>query len=250
MAFTVKKLAKISGVSVRTLHWYDEIGLLKPAYLGDNQYRYYEEEQLLILQQILFFKELGFNLNDIQNLLAQKDFDKMKSLQAHRQVMTDEIDRKNQLINTIDKTIMHLRGKVTMKAEEMFYGLDSDKQKHYENILIEKYGEDVKVSINEAKRYITDKGVKKWQQEIDALYKKIVELININALTDSPEVQSLMPDLYKLVSTKNTSSKQGFKELAQMYQESPDFKRFFDAYHPKMLDFIVAAMEAFANKNL
>jgi DNA-binding transcriptional MerR regulator len=87
MAFTVKKLAKLSGVSVRTLHWYDEIGLLKPAYLGANHYRYYQEEQLLILQQILFFKELGFNLNDIQSLLAERDFDKLNSLEAHKQVL-------------------------------------------------------------------------------------------------------------------------------------------------------------------
>lgn len=65
MAYTVNKLAKCSGVSARTLRFYDEIGLLKPAYVGDNDYRYYEEEQLLMLQQILFYRELGFPLNDI-----------------------------------------------------------------------------------------------------------------------------------------------------------------------------------------
>ena len=63
MAYTVKKLAAISGVSVRTLHWYDEVGLLKPAYHGANGYRFYEEAQLLMLQQILFYRELGFELN-------------------------------------------------------------------------------------------------------------------------------------------------------------------------------------------
>jgi DNA-binding transcriptional MerR regulator len=68
MAYTVNKLAKLSGVSVRTLHFYDEIGLLEPAYYGDNNYRYYEEEQLLMLQQILFFRELGFPLIDIQRI--------------------------------------------------------------------------------------------------------------------------------------------------------------------------------------
>jgi DNA-binding transcriptional MerR regulator len=68
MAYTVNKLAKLSGVSVRTLHFYDEVGLLKPAYYGDNHYRYYEEEQLLILQQILFYRELGLSLNEIQAL--------------------------------------------------------------------------------------------------------------------------------------------------------------------------------------
>ena len=80
MAYTVKELAKISGISVRTLHWYDEIGLLKPAYHGANSYRYYEEAQLLLLQQILFFRELEFNLNDIQKLLSQNDFDNIISI--------------------------------------------------------------------------------------------------------------------------------------------------------------------------
>jgi MerR family transcriptional regulator, thiopeptide resistance regulator len=80
MAYTVTKLAKISGVSVRTLHFYDEIGLLKPAYYGSNGYRYYEEEQLLTLQQILFFKELGFELKRIQSILRKSNFDKLADL--------------------------------------------------------------------------------------------------------------------------------------------------------------------------
>ena len=71
MAYTVKKLAAMSGVSVRTLHWYDEVGLLKPAYHGANGYRYYEETQLLTLQQILFYRELGFELKQIKRVLGR-----------------------------------------------------------------------------------------------------------------------------------------------------------------------------------
>lgn len=87
MSYKVKQLAKISGISVRTLHWYDEKGVLKPSYHGANGYRYYEEEQLLMLQQILFFRDLGLGLNDIQKLLQRDDFDKVKALQSHRQVL-------------------------------------------------------------------------------------------------------------------------------------------------------------------
>ena len=76
MDYTVKELAQISGISIRPLHWYDEVGLLKPAYHGSNGYRYYEEEQLLILQQILFFRELGFELKKIRKVLGRGDFDK------------------------------------------------------------------------------------------------------------------------------------------------------------------------------
>src|SRR5271169_4001554 len=110
MVYTVTKLAKISGVSVRTLHWYDEVGLLKPAYHGANGYRYYEEEQLLMLQQILFFRELGFELKQIEAILKRSDFDKMTTLSAHRQVLQKNVERTKRLINTIDRTIEHLKG--------------------------------------------------------------------------------------------------------------------------------------------
>jgi DNA-binding transcriptional MerR regulator len=140
MAYTVKQLAKISGISVRTLHWYDEISLLNPAYHDNNNYRYYKEEQLLRLQQILFFRELGFSLNDIQKLLMQNDFDNIKALYAHRRILEEDIDRKNSLIATIDKTILHLRGKQIMLDKELYYGFDSTRQKEYEQYLVQYQG--------------------------------------------------------------------------------------------------------------
>src|ERR1051325_8194832 len=103
MAYTVKKLAKLSGVSVRTLHFYDEIGLLKPAYYGDNGYRYYEEEQLLQLQQVLFFRELGFELSEIQKILASKDFDRISALERHKKILQTNITKTKTLIGTIEK---------------------------------------------------------------------------------------------------------------------------------------------------
>src|SRR5689334_2313491 len=110
MAYTVKKLAAMSGVSVRTLHWYDEVGLLKPAYHGANGYRYYEEAQLLKLQQILFYRELGFELKQIKRILSRSDFDKVNALESHRKVLRKNLSRTRKLIETIDKTIGHLKG--------------------------------------------------------------------------------------------------------------------------------------------
>src|SRR5690242_10900016 len=77
MAYTVKEVAAISGVSVRTLHFYHETGLLRPAYCAANSYRFYEEAQLLTLQQILFYRELGFELKHIKKILGQADFEKV-----------------------------------------------------------------------------------------------------------------------------------------------------------------------------
>ena len=122
MSYTVKKLAKLSGISIRTLRFYDAIGLLKPAYYGDNHYRYYSEPQILMLQQILFYRELGFSLNDIQRIISSDDFNKIDSLISHKTILVQSLDRTKKLIKTIDQTIEHLRGKITMRDEELFVG--------------------------------------------------------------------------------------------------------------------------------
>jgi DNA-binding transcriptional MerR regulator len=122
MAYTVKQVAAMSGVSVRTLHFYDETGLLRPAYQGANSYRFYEEPQLLILQQILFYRELGFELKQIKQILGRADFEKVAALQSHREVLEESLERTRTLIETIDKTIEHLKGTRKMKTEEMFAG--------------------------------------------------------------------------------------------------------------------------------
>jgi DNA-binding transcriptional MerR regulator len=122
MSYTVKKLATLSGVSIRTLRFYDSIGLLKPAYYGDNHYRYYEEEQILMLQQILFYRELNFSLIDIQKMISGNDFNKIDALISHKKILEQNLDRTKKLIHTIDQTIAHLRGKITMRNEELFVG--------------------------------------------------------------------------------------------------------------------------------
>src|SRR5690242_4911485 len=122
MAYTVKQVAKMSGVSVRALHFYDETGLLKPASVGANGYRFYEEPQLLGLQQILFYRELGFELKQIKEIVGRADFEKIEALVSHRRVLEKNLLRTRSLIETIDKTIEHLKGTKTMKTEEMFAG--------------------------------------------------------------------------------------------------------------------------------
>ena len=122
MAYTVKQVATMSSVSVRTLHFYDETGLLKPAYHKDNGYRFYEEPQLLALQQILFYRELGFELKQIRQIMDRNDFENLKALQSHRDTLQKNLARTRTLIETIDKTINHLKGKKKMKSKEMFVG--------------------------------------------------------------------------------------------------------------------------------
>ena len=122
MAYTVKQVAEMSGVSVRTLHFYDQSGLLKPARTGANRYRFYEEPQLLTLQQILFFRELGFELKDIRRILGRADFQQVDALRSHRKVLEATLARTRRLLETIDTTIRHLEGRTDMTSEQLFEG--------------------------------------------------------------------------------------------------------------------------------
>ena len=138
----------MSGVSVRTLHFYDEIALLKPAYTKANGYRIYEEPQLLMLQQILFYRELGFELKRIKEILSQRKFEKVAALKSHRQVLEKNVTRTRTLIETIDKTISHLKGTKKMKSEELFTGFSVAAGKDRFNEGFNRYGTtiDCKVS--------------------------------------------------------------------------------------------------------
>jgi len=122
MSYSVGRVAGLAGVTVRTLHHYDEIGLLTPGDRSRAGYRRYDEADLRRLQQILFYRELGFELKQIKRLLGRGDFDRIAALESHRKVLSKELSRTRKLIVTIDKTIAHLKGTKKMKKKEMFAG--------------------------------------------------------------------------------------------------------------------------------
>jgi DNA-binding transcriptional MerR regulator len=251
MAYTVNKLAKLSGVSARTLHFYDEIGLLKPAYVGENNYRYYEEEQLLMLQQILFYRELGMPLSEIQRIISSDDFDKIEALQSHKKVLEESLDRSQQMIKTIDKTISHLRGKEKMKDKELYYGFDSEKAKEHERTLVEK-GIVTQEFMDEC-----NKKIKKWSDkekndfivEGENIMKALVAALEKKLQPSSTEVQALMRRHYDWIELSWTPTKESYIGLTDLYQ-TPDFRVFFDTRHPELLDFIVKSMKIFAEREL
>jgi DNA-binding transcriptional MerR regulator len=148
MAYTVKQVATMSKISVRTLHFYDESGLLKPAYYNDNGYRFYEEPQLLSLQQILFYRELGFDLKQIKRILDRADFERVDSLRSHREILQKKIEQTRTLIETIDKTIRHVKGTKKMKTQEMFVGFSvgAGKDRFDERVKLGGEANDCKVS--------------------------------------------------------------------------------------------------------
>jgi len=251
MAYTVKKLAKLSGVSVRTLHFYDEIGLLKPAYYGDNNYRYYEEVELLMLQQILFFRELGFSLSDIQRIISSSDFDKVATLESHKKILKKNLNQTKELIETVDKTIAHLRGKETMKLEEIFHGFNAQKQKHYEDFLVESgVSRDV---LKKSKENTKDWSKEKWLETKrvgDDIHTELVAAINRHLSPSSPEVQTIIKKHYQMTKLFWTPTRESYIALSELYASHPDFVKFYDDIHPKLLRFFMDAMRVYAEKEL
>jgi len=140
--YAVKQLAKLAGVSVRTLHMYDQIGLLKPSVRTASRYRQYGEAELLRLQQILFYKELDFPLKEIGKILDSPDFDLVKALEGHKAALLGRKDRLEVLLNTIDKTVNHLKNKTMQNYEELYEGMPAEQAAAYRKEAIEKWGED------------------------------------------------------------------------------------------------------------
>jgi len=254
MNYTVNTLANLSGVSVRTLRFYDEIGLLKPAFVAENGYRYYGQEQLLQLQQILFFRELGFELKQIQQILQASDFDRMKALQSHKIVLRNNIKRLHELTKTIDTTINHLEGKQEMKDKELFKGFDVEqfraKKPGYDTYVIEQgWATKEELDAHSSKTWKKED----WQQQkqlMDEGAKLWISAIERQLKPTSSEVQKLTNELYKQICQYWTPDKEKFIGLGQLYLENPDFRAMWDNYHPKLAQFMADAMKVYAENKL
>lgn len=147
MEYTIKNLARISGVSTRTLRYYDQIGLLCPARIAANDYRIYGKKEVDLLQQILFYRELGVSLKEIHQILNDPDFDKARALESHLSALLLRKKQIERLIDNVTKTIGSLKGECVMSDNEKFEGFKQkmidDNEAAYGREIREKYGDDM-----------------------------------------------------------------------------------------------------------
>jgi len=146
MEYTVNKLAKLAGVSTRTLRYYDELGILKPARINSSGYRIYGEEEVDKLQQILFYRELGVSLTDIKDIINEPSFDRFNALIEHHEKLLEKRNQLDLLIANVEKTIATRKGGIEMSNKEKFEGfkqkLIDENEKKYGKEIREKYGDE------------------------------------------------------------------------------------------------------------
>jgi DNA-binding transcriptional MerR regulator len=246
--YTVKQLSELAGVSVRTLHYYDEIALLTPTQIGANGYRYYDDSALLRLQQILFYREIGLELSQIRAILDDPNFDLLAALQSHRAVILEKSKRLHELIETIDSTILHVTEAVEMSNKNLFKGFSEAKQKQYEREARLQYGPEI---VNES--------VKRWnsysedeqaaiRQEGGEVYLDLARLMKKETPPNSPEVMDVLRRWHANIRYFYEPTTEILRGLGEMYNTHPDFIAFFQKIDPDLPAYLQAAITVYVDE--
>lgn len=232
MEYTVQKLGKLAGVSPRTLRYYDEIDLLKPARINSSGYRIYGAAEVDRLQQILFYRELGVSLGKIKELLDSPAFDKLTALKQHRQQLLDRRRQIDLLIANVEKTIAQAEGRTTMTDAEKFEGfkreLLAENERKYGREARERYGEEAVERSNQAFRNMTQEQY----AEFEELGKKVLETLKEALATGDPasELAQKTAELHKrwLTMAWGSYNKEAHAGLADMYVADERFRAYYD----------------------
>lgn len=248
-AYTVQQLADLAGVTVRALHHYDAIGLLTPAARTEAGYRLYGERDLLRLQQILFFRELDFPLDQIAAILDAPGFDPVRALERHRELLQAQRDRLARLMETIDKTIAGLKeDTMGLTDEELYAGFSKEDAERYRREARELYGEDVVEASEQRARKMSKEQWAAVQVEGDEVTRQLADLMDRRP--DDLEVQALIARHYAWVCHFWTPNAEAYVGLGDLYTENPDFRAHYDKYRPGLADFMKPAMAYYAEHNL
>ncbi|HZG72489.1 MAG TPA: MerR family transcriptional regulator [Chondromyces sp.] len=242
MEYTIKKLAELAGVSTRTLRYYDEINLLKPARINSSGYRIYGPNEVNRLQQILFYRELGFHLTNIKEIMTDPAFDHSRALKEHRKRLLDEREKLDTLIANVEKTIQLNEGRITMTDKEKFEGfkrkaIEENEEKYGEETR-KKYGEEAVKKSNETFMNMSQEEHEEAIRIEGELRKTLAEAMKTGY--PSGELAQKAADLHKrwLMHYWHEYSKEAHAGLAQMYVDDERFTAYYDKEQPGTAKFL------------
>lgn len=240
--YTVKALAKLAGVSPRTLRYYDEIGLLRPARINSSGYRIYSRQEVDLLQQIMFYRELGFSLNTIKEIITSDEFDLLAALKEHRAALLEKRARLDKLIANVEKTIMAKEGGMEMSDKEKFEGfkerLIKENKERFGDEVRGEYGEEALERSNNIFRNIK----KEEYDELTKLSDEVLSTLYEAMKTGDPSspLAQKAADLHKkwLTYCWGTYDKEAHANLAQMYVDDIRFTEYYDKGKPGPAKFL------------
>ncbi|MDN7243088.1 MerR family transcriptional regulator [Planococcus sp. N028] len=249
MEYTVQKLGAIAGVSTRTLRYYDEIGILKPARKNSSGYRIYGKKEVDKLQQILFYRELGLELEGIKQIINDPHFDGPSALKKHREQLLAKRQQLDLLINNVENTISAAEGKSKMADKEKFNGfkkkLIEDNEKQYGEEIREKYGDETVDASNAKMMNMTEAQY----TEFTRLGEELQDTLAKAFKTGDPasDLAQKTADLHKqwLMFTWPSYSKEAHAGLAQMYVDDERFTAYYDKEQPGTARFLRDAIHIY-----
>lgn len=244
MDLTIRELSEASGVSIRALHFYEELGLLHPLYTGQGGMRHYGEEQLVQLQQIMLYKELGFSLKKIQKLITSSPRNVLALLAEQRNLLNNEYSRVESLLHSVDRTIKYLKEKQTMQPKDFFQGFTEvaiDPSNHAEAIVLSAIAAHGADSLNPLQH-------QKLLAEINPLYTELAKCQAAGLNSHSPAVQLIIARHFDLASGMQGRSLDVYSALAELYVSHPAFRAQLETVSSTLPDFAAAAMQAFCSK--
>lgn len=245
MPYTVHQLAKLAGVTSRTLRYYDKVGLLSPAHLGRNGYRYYGEDELVRLQQILFFRELDFPLEDIKAMIDSPSFDRIESLKYQKGLLALKRQRLDGIMKTIDNTITTMTNDEKPTEKDMYGSLSTEKIEEYKKEAKERWGntDAYKQSQERAKKF-TKADWDVMSKKTDANLRAMVALMEAGKAADSAEVIAEVANHRAGINRFYDCTDEIYRGLADMYVADDRFAEFYRKYHADLPQFLSNAMKA------
>ncbi|MFQ3673440.1 MAG: MerR family transcriptional regulator [Aggregatilineales bacterium] len=245
--YTVKQLANLAGVSVRTLHHYEEIGLLKPTHIGSNRYRYYDEAAVLRLQQVLLYRELGMELEQIRRLLDDPAFDLRHALEQHCAKLEAQLGRLHELIQTVAYTLEQVKKKQPVNPQRLFRGFSAEQQAEYEREIRLSYDPEI---VRESQQNWGSYSAEERQRILDegsTLYAEIAAAIEREVPPASAEAQALMARWHQHIRHFYEPSLDILRGLPELYTTHPDFIANFAALHEQLGEYMKEAVVVYVD---
>ena len=244
--YTVRQVAEMAGVSVRTLHHYDQIGLLKPAGRTSAGYRLYGETELLRLQQILLFRGLGMPLREIGELIDLPGYSSIAALRRHAERIDRERERLERLQRTIERTIIRMtEDETVISNEELYEGISPKQAEAWEQEARERWGD---MAVDDSWRRIKGMTRERWQsyqEETADIPQRLAELMDRDPA--DPAVQAQIARHFESMRVFYEPTPDIYRGLGMMYVEDERFTAFYDKTAKGLASFMQKAMDVYAD---